>query len=387
MPRAARVLHVFKYFRPQFTGEGTFLERIAPTFHKLRPHVEHDVLCTLTGRPAGGHEPIEGISSVSHLRPRGNKSNLTFLELFWWTLCNIWRYDTVHYHTHVDRTFASYWLAALLRRRLVLSATLDDSTVGIAGAYRPQFRRTIRSLLRCFDAFVSISPKLHDETVADIGAERAHLIPMGIQMPAVTDNRRRQARKDLGISEETLVLVSVGGISRRKDQMTLIRSMPQLMAKFPGLLLILVGPVMEPEYARSISEFVNENALQNNVRLAGWIQAPWPYYEAADLMVFASREEGFGTVMIEAMSYAVPVVARRLKGINDVFIRQGETGFLFECDAEFETLVAALLSDGGQRHRIGRAAREFVLPRYGMDRAAERYLAVYGFAPTVSNSI
>ena len=35
----ARVLHVFKYFRPRFTGEGIFVERLAPIFGALRQAV------------------------------------------------------------------------------------------------------------------------------------------------------------------------------------------------------------------------------------------------------------------------------------------------------------------------------------------------------------
>ena len=44
----ARVLHVFKYFRPQFTGEGIFVERLAHAFAHLRPDVAHDVAVTAT---------------------------------------------------------------------------------------------------------------------------------------------------------------------------------------------------------------------------------------------------------------------------------------------------------------------------------------------------
>ena len=45
---ANRVLHVYRYFRPKFTGEGIFLERLAPFFAKLRPDIVHEVLVTVT---------------------------------------------------------------------------------------------------------------------------------------------------------------------------------------------------------------------------------------------------------------------------------------------------------------------------------------------------
>lgn len=373
-----RILHVFKYFRPDFTGEGTFLERIAPAFRKARPDVGHDVLCTLTGEPQGGIGALDGIGSVRYLTARSNKSAMTFVELFWWTLRNIWRYDVVHYHTHVDRTFLSYWLASLLGKRIVLSATLDDSTLQIGSSYRAWLRPLVRRLLRRFDAFVSISPRLHAETVSDLGDSRAHLIPMGINMPQLSEERRLQARRNLGFKDDTRVLISVGALSERKDQMTLVRALPDIVAKFPDLVLVLMGPALEPVYAKKLDEFIQANGLQQNVRLAGWVQEPWPYYEAADMMVFASHEEGFGTAMIEAMSYALPVVARRLPGVNDVFIKSGETGFLFDQEQQFRDAVLRVLAEPDLRRKMGADARTFVIPRFGMDQISARYLAVYG---------
>lgn len=380
MPRPAKVLHVFKYFRPDFTGEGTFFERIAPVFAKLRPDVGHDVLCTLTGKPTEAQPPLAGVGRVDHLRPRHRKSFMTIVELFWWTLTNVGRYDTVHYHTHVDRTFASYWLASLIGKRIVLSATLDDSTPGITESYRPAFRPLIRRLFRRFDALVSISPKLHDETVADMGGERAHLIAMGINMPVLSGDRRTRARSELDIPQDALVLVSVGGISERKDQMTLVRALPQLVTNTPNLLLVLVGPTLEEAYAKDLHAFIDEHGLGPNVRFAGWVREPWAHYAAADIMVFASRDEGFGTVMIEAMAFALPVVARRLRGVNDAFIAHGKTGFLFDREDEFAAIVARLLNDGEERAKVAAAARAYVEPRFAMEGVAARYLAVYGFA-------
>jgi glycosyltransferase involved in cell wall biosynthesis len=377
--RERRVLHVFKYFRPHFTGEGTFFERIVPEFRRLRPDVRHDVLATLTDRPQGAPVVVDEVGSISFFHARSNKNFATFVELFWWSLRNVWRYDTVHYHTHVDRTFASYWLAKLLGLRIVLSATLDDSAPGIAKTYRARYRSMARALLRCFDMFVSISPKLHEETVAELGPDRARLIPMGIVMPKEADIDRARARCDLRISNNARILVSIGGISTRKDQLTLVKAMPALLREHPSVQLVLVGPVLEPAYANLLEQTIDAHGLRENVRLAGWIERPWPYYEAADLMVFASREEGFGTVMIEAMSYALPVVARRLAGINDVFIKCGQTGYLFDNESEYSVLVARLLANEEERRRLGREAREFVLPRFAMKGIAKRYLEVYGF--------
>ena len=49
--RPVRVLHVLKYYRPAFTGEGVFLERSSAVMQELAPDVEHELLVTHTPAP------------------------------------------------------------------------------------------------------------------------------------------------------------------------------------------------------------------------------------------------------------------------------------------------------------------------------------------------
>jgi hypothetical protein len=51
MSRPRRVLHVLKFYRPDFTGEGVFLERSSAVMQELAGDVEHEVLATETPGP------------------------------------------------------------------------------------------------------------------------------------------------------------------------------------------------------------------------------------------------------------------------------------------------------------------------------------------------
>ena len=62
-------------------------------------------------------------------------------------------------------------------------------------------------------------------------------------------------------------------------------------------------------------------------------------------MVFASTEEGFGTAVIEAMAHGLPVVARRLPGVNDVFVDEGRSGYFFESGGDYLRYVVGSLAD------------------------------------------
>ena len=374
----ARILHVFKYFRPQFTGEGIFVERLAREFAQLRPDVEHEILVTATPSPDKPIVPAH-LSAVHYLSHAGAAASQG--KIISWLARNAHRYAVVHYHTHVDRTFLASLLLKLQGCRLVLSATLDDSIEGLLLTYRPRLRRLVRALCRMIDQFVAISPKLHAENNRYVPRTKSALIPIGIVMPDLHAASSQSCRDRLSIPMDAQVLVSVGGLCARKDQLFLVQQLSELVKQNPNLLLVLVGPEVEADYAGKIRKFVADHDLDRHVRFAGYAEQPWDFYRAADVMVFASHEEGFGTVVIEAMAYGLPVVARHLPGVNDVFIEHGRSGFLFTQSDEFQTHVGQLLRDSQLRHRIGTSGRDFVAAHFNIVDIAGRYLALYGFPP------
>ena len=84
-----------------------------------------------------------------------------------------------------------------------------------------------------------------------------------------------------------------------------------------------------------LHERVRALGLGGRVIFAGEQTNPHPYFAAADILVFASQMEGFGTVVPEAMAHGRAVVVRRLPGVNDDFVLEGETGSLFDTAEEY----------------------------------------------------
>lgn len=372
---SARVLHVFKHFRPEFTGEGIFLERLAPVFQRLRPDIVHDVAVTATPRP-GDFTPPVGLGTVHFL---GRDGATPQRRLVRWLARNAPRYATVHYHTHVDRTFLASILLRLRACRVVLSATLDDSMPGLLATYRPAFRPLVRVLSRAISRFIAISPRLFAENNGVVPRAKSALVPIGIAIPPQPSaDTRAAARRTLGIGAHRIMLVSVGGLCARKDQLFLVEQMAALVGQHPRLMLVLVGPAVEPAYRDRIAAAVTRMGLQDHVHLAGY-REPWDFYDAADAMVFASREEGFGTAVIEAMARGLPVLARRLPGVNDSFIADGQSGFFFDDADVFRDRIAALIGNGMLRRQLGTQARAFVAAHYDITGIAARYLDLYGF--------
>ncbi|HEY8609793.1 MAG TPA: glycosyltransferase, partial [Roseomonas sp.] len=374
-----RVLHVLKYYRPDFTGEGVFLERSSAVMQEVAPSVHHELLVTRTPRPAGQVAACSTLDRVIYLSARKNKALRHEAKLAWWFLRNIRRYDTVHFRTHVDWYFVTYVITRLAGRRMVLSATLDDSLPVLTGQYRPSLRPLAARAFRLFQAYVSISPKLLDETLsAGVSPDACHLIPCGVTVPPQPSGTREGKRQELGAAPDDLLLLFAGGLCRRKDPMFLLEALPDILARAPNARLVLIGPPLERDYVAALHETARRLGVTDRVLFAGEQQNPHPWFAAADILVFASRMEGFGTVVPEAMSHGLPVIVRRLPGVNDSFVLEGETGHLFDTTREYVDAVLRLAPDPALRQRLGAAGRALARARFGMRTVARRYLELYG---------
>ena len=120
-PRARRVLHVFTFFRPDFTGEGIYLTNLLP--HLQAQGFANDVLVQNTD-PQGAR-----VVSCSAPAPHtihylvARQKALRHLKLSWWLLRHGRDYDLVHFHSFSDRYFLGSLVARLLGARVVQSST------------------------------------------------------------------------------------------------------------------------------------------------------------------------------------------------------------------------------------------------------------------------
>lgn len=372
-----KVLHVLSYFRPDFTGGGIRLERQWSAMKTISENITHDALVVYTRRPTNPIDKIDGINKLFYLSRRQVTNKRITINLFFWLIFSAKKYNIIHFHTHVDRYFLSYWALKLLGKRLILSATLDDSVLGILHTYKQSLRPLVLRLIKVFDHYVSISPKLQLETTSLVGAQRSYLIPNGIPYPEFDELRRKRGRARLGIPEDDIALIFLGSICERKDPLFLVENLRYLVDKYSNVRLLIVGPVLEPEYEKDLQRTIKEHDLEDHVVFCGATNTPYTFLEMSDIMVFASRSEGFGTVVIEAMAHGLPVVARHLPGVNDFFVKCGKTGYLFTKNADYLEYVSRLIEDGHLRRTVGIAARSYVLQNFAMPKIAAEYLRLY----------
>lgn len=130
-------------------------------------------------------------------------------------------------------------------------------------------------------------------------------------------------RRELGIPEDAVLLLSVGELNNNKNHETIIRAIADMNVYY-----IIAG---RGELHKHLENLIDSLKLNNRVKLLGFRSDVKELYEAADMFVFPSFREGLSISLMEAMAAGVPIVASRIRGNVDL-IEDGVNGFL--CDPQ-----------------------------------------------------
>jgi glycosyltransferase involved in cell wall biosynthesis len=203
---------------------------------------------------------------------------------------------------------------------------------------------------------------------------RLGVVYNGIDPGARIDDRRADARRELGASQETVLFGTVARLDAVKDLVTMINAFVAVKAAMPSARLVIVGD--GPERAR-LASHIREIGLDDAVQLAGHRDDARRLLAALDVYVNSSIIEGLSVTILEAMAASLPVVATDVGGTGEIVVN-GETGRLVPSRAPV-ALTAAMLEAAGfpARKKWGLAGRARVEERFSIDRMVDDYTRAY----------
>tara|TARA_X000000950_G_scaffold90738_1_gene114099 strand:+ start:1759 stop:2862 length:1104 start_codon:yes stop_codon:yes gene_type:complete len=127
-------------------------------------------------------------------------------------------------------------------------------------------------------------------------------------------------------SKKSLKIINVGRFTDQKDQLTLLKSVNEIKKEINIKVLIIGRGVNFPK----LNKFINDNKINNIVKILNFKKNPFPYLKKADLFLLTSRFEGLPNVLLEAATLRKIIISTNCPTGPREILKDGKYGFLCE---------------------------------------------------------
>lgn len=271
------------------------------------------------------------------------------------------RIDIVHIHggdiVSVKRKFIYFKLVKLFNRKVIYHVHGGTILVEQYASLSPYWQKRIRYFFENSDLLICLSESWCTTLLSIAPGARIKVIPNSVKLP-VPVNKYSNSRQPVEIS-------FLGSIGERKGLFDLLEAVKRLDGEEFEYHLNIGG---SGDLMRLESEITRLH-LNNNVRYIGWISDSQRdrLLRETDIFVLPSYGEGMPMSILEAMSYAIPVISTHVGGIPELVI-DGETGFLIK-PGDIDSLankLEILIRDSELRRNFGERGRQVIGNKFNL---------------------
>lgn len=390
-----KVLHLTKYFFPEYSGTTTRLYNIVS---RLPFNVQ-----VLTSDRTGKGDTIprkkEQFSNVKVNRiplvPGDALQNIPVLRyahtlyrrpsiLTRFALKE--QFDIIHAHNSLTFGEAAKEISRKFNKPFILElhGLSQESSAGVLGGIKTWYiERVDRKLLGHCDHIITLTQSLKEWLLSsyELPESKITVVPNGADIEQFSPRnehkvKAEELRKRLGVSGK--IIMYAGCMDRINGMEDLARVIPQIIQERRDICFIFVGQRPGERRLIALSEEYPQNV--KFLPMVPYQEMP-AYYQMCDVFVIPrpstiSAETLTPLKLLEVMAMEKPVLGSNVGGIAEV-IKHGENGYLFEkgnLGSFKETLSEALDTDNRQ---IGKNARKTVIDSYSWDKSAKILQKVY----------
>lgn len=266
--------------------------------------------------------------------------------------------------------------ARLARVPVVVSSRHNDN----AFRRRLPLRLTNRALWRMTDAGIAASDAVRrfSISVEGVAPKKIQTIYYGLERTAddaLRQTERAAMRAELGVDADTPVVGMVCRLIEQKGVRYGLEAFAQVAAEFPQARLVIAG---DGALRARLEAQARTLGIDDRVTFLGWRVDARQVFAGLDVYLMPSLWEGFGLVLLEAMSQRLPIIASNVSAIPEV-IADGETGLLAP-PRDVPRLAAALrmlLADAPLRRHMGLMGEDRLEEMFTAERMTDETLALY----------
>lgn len=148
---------------------------------------------------------------------------------------------------------------------------------------------------------------------------------------------RNDLLKKLRLDRDVKLLLSVGELSKRKNQISVIKSIPYLNEKYHYVLCGIGNKYSE------FQDLAKQLNIENRIHMLGYRTDIIKIMKSCDIFLFPSLQEGLPVALMEAMACGLPCIASKIRGNTDLIQKDG--GFLITINSFSKELIKILNED------------------------------------------
>lgn len=275
------------------------------------------------------------------------------------------KYDIIHAHSS-KAGFVCRIAAWLTSRAQVIYTPHCFYFSGQTGRKKWLYSR-VEKLLGKITAYIIVSDNEKEEALQHriVPSEKVININNAINFDEYSLKKSRDSIKSQwGIPEQSVVIGTVGRLTRQKDLETFIYTAGEVVKSYKNAVFLIVG---DGELKEELSDLICKHQLENKVIITGYHDEVSDVFNIMDVFVSTSLWEGIPYVILEAMWFKKPVVASDL-GYNGL-VYDKENGFLVKAGQykDFAEIIKALLKNEGLRIEIGNKGHMLVNKKFDFE--------------------
>jgi glycosyltransferase involved in cell wall biosynthesis len=280
--------------------------------------------------------------------------------------------DIIHTHDFKSDFYALFASLFFGNRRIttVHGSTRDSIKI------RLYLYLSEKILYRTYHGIVAVSVRLV-KWLKNRGVRegKLHVIQNGIDTDIIREMSGKNTMLSLENTDDEKFFAIIGRLFPDKGHFHFLEALKYVVEKKEGVKGIIVG---EGPYKKEIEEKIKRLGIQDHVHFLGFQKNMLKIYQFADYLVIASLREGLPYVLLEAMTFKIPVLATAVGDIP-MLIKNNQTGLLVPPGntLALQNGMLKMLQKPGHYQQLAENAYTYVNERFSAERMIQKTEALY----------
>jgi glycosyltransferase involved in cell wall biosynthesis len=248
----------------------------------------------------------------------------------------------------------------------------------------------VRSL-RFSSAIIAVSESSSKSIQYHLPKQFVHVVHNGVELREFSlsqEHAKAETHARLGLNEGEILVISVGHICARKNQIQAVETAAYVIKSHPFVKFCFWGLLTHsPEYTIALKKQIDQLGIGDNVFLPGFQENIVTYLRGADIFLHTALKDPHPRSVLEGMASGLPVVAYDVDGVSETVV-SGETGYLVPLNdvKMLAQKITELVDDPALRVHMGQAGIDRIQNLFTAEQTAQQVNEVIKRVIHTSNS-